>query len=137
MSWPKGQPRPPQAGRKKGTPNRKTHEAQELAKKLGIDPFEILLHFAAGNWEKLGYTSPRRIVSAGMGVTIEIDQISPEMRVKAALEASKYVRPVLKAIEWKGDPAKVEQTLIYVAQWGNKEEPSDGADADLKALQSS
>lgn len=34
MAWPKGKPRPPKSGRKKGTPNKLTEEAREVFKAM-------------------------------------------------------------------------------------------------------
>lgn len=38
MPYPKGKPRPERSGRKKGTPNKKTVELQELLDQMGCDP---------------------------------------------------------------------------------------------------
>jgi hypothetical protein len=38
MAWPKGKPRPPGAGRKKGTQNKTTRDVQEWARSILEDP---------------------------------------------------------------------------------------------------
>lgn len=72
-------------GRKKGTPNKRSAEAQAICDRLKFDPFETLCHLARADWEALGYSEP-----------IFID---PAIRVKAAAEATKYVYSQRKAIE--------------------------------------
>lgn len=89
----------PGSGRKKGTPNKKTVEAQHIAERVGVDPFELLLLFAKNDWKKLGY--PRSTItkySAG-GDAYEEDVISPELRQNSAGKAVEYLYPRRKAIE--------------------------------------
>ena len=88
-------------GRQKGTPNKKTQEAQELAEKLGINPLEILLHFAAGNYQELGLVEHKEIRTKDGAVIFE-PTISPELRQKSAKDACEYLVPKLKAIEHSG-----------------------------------
>lgn len=96
-----GQPRPENAGRKKGTPNKKTQELRDLAEQLGVNPFQILLHFAAGDWQALGYPDATVTKVTQNGVFTE-DRISPELRSSSAREACKYLYPQLKAVEHSG-----------------------------------
>lgn len=42
MAWEKGKPRPPGAGRKAGTPNKRTL-AEAACARAGIDPFDLLV----------------------------------------------------------------------------------------------
>lgn len=42
MAYPKGAPRPPGAGRKPGTPNKRTL-AEAACARAGIDPFDLLV----------------------------------------------------------------------------------------------
>lgn len=58
----------------------------ERANVLGINPFDILLKFAAGDYEGLGYDQ---------------NCISPDLRMSAASQAAKYLYPQLKAIDMK------------------------------------
>lgn len=86
-------------GRPKGSPNKRSFDAQALAQKLNVDPLEILLRFAMGDWEGLGYTSSEMLVVTKTGESVYVDRISPELRAKAAGDASNYIYPRRKAIE--------------------------------------
>lgn len=88
-------------GRKAGTPNRATEDLIAKANRLGCDPFDILLHFAKGDWEALGYDSSVYVRESKDGtesVTLSY-VITPEVRAKAAIEACKYLFPQKKAIQ--------------------------------------
>jgi hypothetical protein len=106
----KGAPKTPGSGRKKGTPNKRTLEgpkAEEIAERLGCNPFEVLIHFAKGDWKSLGYEAGKRIVGCTQdGSPIEVDVISPETRLNAAKEASQYLFPKRKALELSTDEEK-------------------------------
>lgn len=71
-------------GRQKGTPNKSTTEAEAICKRLGCDPFEILILFAKGDYRTLGYS---------------FEALTPELRQKSAAEAVRYLRPQRKAVE--------------------------------------
>lgn len=88
----------PGSGRKKGTPNKRTIEAQATAERLGVDPFELLLLFAKGDWKKLGYKSETTTKYFGE-YSIEEPVISPELRQSSAGKAAEYLYPKRKAIE--------------------------------------
>jgi hypothetical protein len=96
---PKGSGKTPGSGRKKGTINKSSLPLREKAQALGIDPFEILLHFAAGNWKQLGYESETqtRYTSGGQGYEVKI--ITPDHRIKGASDACQYLHPKLKQVE--------------------------------------
>lgn len=92
-----GDSRPAGAGRKPGTPNRPTRRAQELADQLGIDPFEVLLRFAAGDTEALG------LKSYVDGKGRQRDPMVPlDLRMQAAAAAARFLLPQLKAVEVTG-----------------------------------
>lgn len=74
-------------GRKKGVPNRKTRPLLEKAAELGVDPFEILLLIAKGDWERLGYK------------TLAEANLTLQMRQSAASDCCQYLYPKRKAIE--------------------------------------
>lgn len=101
MAHLKGTPRPKGAGRKKGTPNKKTIDAQALADRLGCNPLEILLRFAMGDWEGLGFPDEMRILFSN-GVPYNAPYVDPEMRLKAAKDAAEYLYPKRKALEHSG-----------------------------------
>lgn len=91
--------RPSGSGRAKGTPNRKSLLAEDLAHKLGVDPLEILLHFTKGDWKALGYKSEETAHYTSAGEEYGKLTIQPEVRVSAAKEAVKYIYSQKKAIE--------------------------------------
>lgn len=98
MAYPKGAKRPAGAGRKKGTPNRNTLDAQAKAEALGIDPFEVLLLIANGDWEALGYESPTKTLMS-MGQPYEVDVIALADRRAAASDAAQFLLPKRKAAD--------------------------------------
>lgn len=117
MAAPKGHKR--YGGRKKGVANKDTLPLKEKAKQLGIDPFEILLLFAKGDWESLGYPSASFVKEGSTFVNEEL-YIKPEVRAKAAAEACQYIHPKLKAIEHSGKDGDAiqAQTLIILPDNG-------------------
>lgn len=86
--------------RPRGIPNYKTLPLLELAEKLKVNPFEILLNFAKGDWEALGYDNSVYVKESSDGKTTTLGYtITPEVRAKAAIEACKYLFPQKKAIQ--------------------------------------
>lgn len=90
MGWPKGKPRPEGAGRRAGTPNKRSKDAQAIADRLGCDPFEILLRFAMGDHIALDLDEP----------------VDPGIRMAAAAKAVKFLYPERKAMELSTDEQK-------------------------------
>lgn len=127
MSRVKGSPREPGSGRKKGTPNKNAVPLKEKAEALGVDPFEILLLFAKGDWKELGYPAAM-VVKYSQHCQNEEFTIPPATRAKAAAEASQYLYPKLKAVEHsgkiEGDANKVSVTLTL---------PKNGSEAETEA----
>lgn len=80
------------AGRPKGTPSKKTIEAQERLEELGCDPLEVLALIASG--ESLGS---------------EVPDIA--MRKDAAKDLMQYVYPKRKAVEHSGNISLHEAML--------------------------
>jgi hypothetical protein len=103
MAAPKGHPR--YGGRAKGTKNKDTQTAQQLAAELGVCPLTILLHFAQGNWKALGYPEATRKIFTADGDPVDVDVISPDLRQKSAKDALPFLRPTLKSVEVTGDAA--------------------------------
>lgn len=95
-------------GRKKGTPNEPTRTLIEKTSELGIDPFEILLRFAAEDWKGLGYDSRTTTSFTSAGIEFEEFVIKPELRGKCAAEACQYIHAKRKAIEQTIDPGLFE-----------------------------
>lgn len=87
MTFKKGNP-----GKPKGAVHALTTKVRDTANRLGIDPFEILLRFAAGDWKALGYKSEKYKKSTRY-------VIEPFVRAKAAQEAAQYILPKLRSIE--------------------------------------
>ena len=87
MSFQKGNP-----GKPKGAVHALTSRVRDTAQRLGIDPFEILLRFAAGDWKALGYKSEKYKKSTKY-------VIEPFIRAKAAQEAAQYIFPKLRTID--------------------------------------
>ena len=83
-------------GRKAGTPNRKTQELSELAKSLGVNPFEIMLLFSKGDHKKLGLKFP----------------IAPEVMLQAARSASEYLFPKRKPVDKSGDAGETLTDIL-------------------------
>lgn len=82
-------------GRVKGTPNKDTLRAREIAERLGVCPLTVLLLHAKGDWKSLGYES---------GVDSNGDYlISPDTRTKSAGLAAPYIFPKLANVEIKGE----------------------------------
>lgn len=96
-------------GRVKGTPNKNTQALLDMAEDMGVDPFKILLHFAGGDFEALGYEE-FQTKSAGMGETYLELTIPPAERMKAAEKACAYLFPKRKSVEFQGgaDDAQIE-----------------------------
>lgn len=99
----KGQTNNPN-GRPKGIPNRRTQELFEKAEELGVNPFEILLLFAKGDFNSLGYREYQH-KQIGDSVIEELT-ISPELRQRAAEKACEYLYPKRKAVELSTDDEK-------------------------------
>lgn len=96
---PKGSPKT--GGRVKGTLNKRSFDARALAESRGVDPLEILLDVAAGDWEALGYDLGF-ITKVNMGIEYEEDVITLDHRITAATQAAKYIYPQLKSVELTG-----------------------------------
>jgi hypothetical protein len=78
-------------GRPKGSQNKRTLEIQEIANRVGVNPLEILLKIAAGDWKGLGYVNEVYIKETAEGEQTMGYTITPEMRLNAAKEASQYL----------------------------------------------
>lgn len=94
---------PKTGGRSAGTPNKSVIPLREICERVGCDPFEVLIKFAAGDWKGLNYPSETQTIE-GDGWQREEYYITPQMRVHAAKEACTYLHPKRKAIEHSNDP---------------------------------
>lgn len=94
---PKGLPKT--GGRQKGTPNKDVLGLEERAKALGVDVFEVLVHFVSGNYKALGYDNEIFVIETAKGEHKLGYVITPDMRLKASTELMKYIYPQKKAME--------------------------------------
>jgi len=94
---------------------RKGKDLIQLADEIGVSPFEILLHAAAGNWRELGLAGPT-ITKFGPNGSYEVEALPIELRIHAAKEAAQYLHPKKKAIEHSGSdegpPVQFQGSLI-------------------------
>ena len=124
-------------GRKKGTPNKNRQVLLDKAKELGVDPFQILLLFAKGDWKALGYDSAETVTAITKdGQKIFADRISPELRQKSAKDASEYLYPKRKAVELTGEDGgpvdfnnvskdEIDQRIKELLSGKNEEDAND------------
>jgi hypothetical protein len=103
MARPNNDGRGRMGGRKKGTPNKDKIELLAKAQELGVDPFEVLLLFAKGDWKALGYDSEKYVASESDHGSIYKWTIEPSVRAKCASEACQYLYAKRKAIEHSGE----------------------------------
>lgn len=113
MTFKPGDKRPEGAGRKKGSINKSALLIREKAELLGIDPSVVLLLFAGGKYQELGYES---------------NVISPELRQKSAKDVSELMYPKLKSVEHTGaDGGPMVTEYIYETAWGNASPDKDNS----------
>ena len=98
--------KPINAGRRKGIPNRDTVLLQEKASEIGVNPFEILLLFAKGDYKALGYKQ-EFITKIAQGIPFKEYTIDPKTRAMCAEKACHYLYPKRKSIEIKQDEDSV------------------------------
>jgi hypothetical protein len=86
-------------GRPKGVKNKRSLTVEMIAENFDIDPFEVLMMVAAGDWKGLGFESPTHTSFAASGIEFEELWIKLSDRVMAAKEASKYLYSQKKSVE--------------------------------------
>lgn len=104
-------------GRPKGSKGKIQMQARELAQQMGVDPLEILLLFASEDWEALGYEEAFEVRYLKDGSQRNMPVIPPQMRLDAAKEATKYIYPTQKAVEFTGENAGFR---VIVEDYGKK-----------------
>jgi len=62
MPFEPGHKKLPNSGRKKGQVNKNKQDLNALADLMGVNPIEILLNFAKGDWKALGYENKERVI---------------------------------------------------------------------------
>ncbi|MDA8791913.1 hypothetical protein N9N67_01635 [Bacteriovoracaceae bacterium] len=85
----------PGSGRKKGTPNKKTKNLEEIVEALNYNPFETLLHIANGKEEA---TNGK--------------EISLEVQFKALKEVCTYLYPKRKQISVEYSKDSIEDVIL-------------------------
>jgi hypothetical protein len=89
---------PKTGGRRPGTPNKDATLLSEKARELECDPFEILLHFAKGDFKALGYKE-YTLKSSPTGEILETLTIEPDLRARCAQKACDFLYPKRKALD--------------------------------------
>jgi hypothetical protein len=104
MPFKEGESRPENAGRKKGSRNKDTQWAIDLANEQDMHPFEVLLKFANRKHEALGLDEfITKVVGKGDNqTTVSEYTISPELQQKSAKDACEFILSKLKAVEHTG-----------------------------------
>lgn len=102
MAFKTGDPRPDGAGNPKGNKIKRSKEAEEVAERLGVNPFELLLLYAKGDFETLGLPQYTTVSVTKDGEPIDKLTIGAELRQKSAKDACDYLFPKLKSIEHTG-----------------------------------
>lgn len=102
------------------TNRKKGKDLNILADELGVQPFEILLRAAAGDWRGLGYSSGFETKYTANGTAYEVDILPIDLRIAAAKEAAQYLHPKKRAIEHSGSdelpPIRVEGTTDAIIE---------------------
>lgn len=117
-SFSPGRKKPEGSGRKPGTPNKTTQDLHEIAERLECNPFEVLIHYAKGDFKALGYEEFQIMVTK-TGETVSVLTIPPELRQKSAKDACEYLYPKRKAVEHSGaveSKMSVEQFIMQQAE---------------------
>jgi hypothetical protein len=128
MPFPKGKANPG-AGRPKGAKNKNESPLAIKARELGVDPFEILLLFAKGDYEGLGYKSESRVVGyTKAGEEILEEYCTPTLRQKSARDAAEYLYPKLKSVELTDPEGKNPFKTFAEFMSGALQSGNDGSD---------
>lgn len=115
-------------GRPKGSKNQNRLIVEIIANKYKQHPFEILMNFATGDWQALGYDNETYVLENAAGGTKIGYTISPEMRLAATKEACQYL--VAKRKEEIDEP----DNEIEVMDIEQKKEFIQQAEKDLQEL---
>jgi hypothetical protein len=86
-------------GRPKGAKNIRTFKVEEIASRYALDPFEVLMQIAVGDWKKLGFDAKTKTTFTPQGIEIEEDNVPLAQRCNAAKEAVKYLYPQKREIQ--------------------------------------
>jgi len=78
-------------GRPKGAKNKRNYIVERIAAKFELDPFEVLMMIAVGDWKGLGFEAKTRTTFTPQGIEVEEEVIPIAQRCIAAKEATKYL----------------------------------------------
>lgn len=98
MAFKEGDPKPEGSGRQKGTPNKRTFNAQKMAEELDMDPLEFWICVLKNDWKALGFKSSHKTIKSGKKV-IKTPNITFDDRKEAARELLPYMYAKLKPRE--------------------------------------
>ena len=87
-------------GRPKGATGVLKKSVEEASRRLKINPIEVLLLFAKGDWKALKYDKEKYITNINEHGECEKWTIDPAIRMKAAAEVCQYLYPKLKSVEY-------------------------------------
>lgn len=100
----------------------------EIAEKMAMDPLEVLMMFAAGDWQGLGYDNSVYHMEKPDGSIKMGYVIPPELRMNAAKEAAQYIYAKKKQEEPKDDGS------IDVTSLEDKQKLLEKAEVELAIL---
>ena len=114
-----------------GTANRQVEDLRRRARELGIDPWDILLFFAQGDYKALGYDSPYVSKYTTTGKEYQDLLISPELRQKSAADAAQYIHAKRKAVEMELESNEDKPKTLIVNLGKAQEPPKETSDAPV------
>lgn len=87
-------------GRQKGTLNKERLPVEAIAAKYKLQPFDVLMMIINDDFSALGYENSVYVKESASGESTTIGYVlTPEMRLRAATEANKYLYAQRKAVE--------------------------------------
>jgi hypothetical protein len=99
-------------GRPPGSKNVKTKRVEDIAERLGVDPFEILCLFAKGDYKTLGYESELYFFEKADGSGVKAGYvISPDLRASCAKDACKYIYSPKRSLDEETE-AKIIKVIV-------------------------
>jgi len=99
-------------GRPKGSKNKQIMLVEDMVTKLGVDPLEVLMLFAKGDWKALGYETGSTVAYTNAGIEYEKLTITADQRVAAAGQAVKYIYSQKKAMELSSDKSAPFEVIV-------------------------
>lgn len=104
--------------RTKGSKNKHSFQVEELAQKFDVEPFEILMQIATGNWKFFGFSGPTKTTFTPQGIEVEELNIRMQERCQAAKDACKYLYSQKQAIAHSG---QIDGFKIVVEDYSSKD----------------